>query len=210
VLEIPEASTTIAPIDRREAVAETGITGLPALLWVGRLDANKDPLTVLAALAQALPQLPGARCSMISQGGELEGTVRQRVGDDAILRDRVTLVGSVPHDRMHVYYSAADILVSGSHHEGSGYAVIEAMACGVRPCVTDIPAFRALTGPAGAMWTPGDAASCARALITLAGQPLDRAAVRAHFDAHLHWNVIGDKTVRAYQTLLADRHPRLS
>ena len=128
VLEIPEASTTIAPVDRREAAARTGITGGPALLWVGRLDANKDPLTVLAALAQALPQLPGARCWMIFQGGELEGAVRRRVDGDAILRERVTLVGSVPHDRMPDYYCAADILISGSHHEGSGYALIEAMA----------------------------------------------------------------------------------
>jgi glycosyltransferase involved in cell wall biosynthesis len=204
VLEIPEASASLAPIERREAAAHTGITAGPALLWVGRLDDNKDPLTVLTALAQALPQLPEARCWMIFQGGELEGAVRRRVAGDPILRDRVTLVGSVPHDRMHVYYSAADILLSGSHHEGSGYALIEAMACGVRPCVTDIPAFRALAGPAGAMWTPGEADSCAGALLTLAGQPPDRAAVRAHFDTHLHWNAIGDRTVRAYHALFAD------
>ena len=44
------------------------------------------------------------------------------------------------------YYGAADVFVSGSHSEGSGYALIEAMSAGVVPVVTDIPSFRAIAG----------------------------------------------------------------
>ena len=35
--------------------------GDPAMLWVGRLDANKDPLTVLAGFEQALAAIPAQR-----------------------------------------------------------------------------------------------------------------------------------------------------
>ena len=58
---------------------------------------------------------------------------------------------------MTTFYSAADLFVVGSHHEGSGYALMEACACGAVPVVTGIPTFRLLTGSGsiGALWTPG-------------------------------------------------------
>ena len=46
---------------------------------------------------------------------------------------------------MAAFYSAADLFVVGSHHEGSGYSLMEACACGAMPVVTDIPTFRLLT-----------------------------------------------------------------
>ena len=41
------ASSTLQPIPRAAARLESGVDGSPAILWVGRLNANKDPLTVL-------------------------------------------------------------------------------------------------------------------------------------------------------------------
>ena len=55
------------------------------------------------------------------------------------------------------YYSAADVFISGSHYEGSGYALIEAMSAGLVPIVTDIPSFRSIAGDCGERWQPGDA-----------------------------------------------------
>ena len=63
-----------------------------------------------------------------------------------------------PHADMPAWFSAADLFVVGSHHEGSGYALMEACACGAVPVVSDIPTFRLLAGGAGALWPPGDAA----------------------------------------------------
>jgi glycosyltransferase involved in cell wall biosynthesis len=100
--------------------------------------------------------------------------------------------------------------VSGSHHEGSGYALIEAIACGVTPCVTDIPAFRALSGSCGVLWRPGDPDACAVAIRQAAAltAPAHRKSVRAHFDDRLSWRVIGRDTLAAYSGLLAARHAR--
>ncbi len=149
---------------------ESGVSGSPAVLWVGRLNANKDPLTVLDGFERALPDLPDATLTMIFGTGELFEEVRARIARSPALSARVRLAGVVPHERMAAFYSAADLFVVGSHHEGSGYSLMEACACGAVPVVTDIPTFRLLTGAGavGALWTPGDAADCARALVDVA------------------------------------------
>ena len=41
--------------------------------------------------------------------------------------------------RVEELMRAADIFTLGSHREGSGYALTEALACGLPPVVTDIP-----------------------------------------------------------------------
>src|SRR5262249_11674850 len=62
---VMESSTTIAPMPREEARSESGVTGAPAILWVGRLNANKDPLTVLDALEHATIALPSSTLTIV-------------------------------------------------------------------------------------------------------------------------------------------------
>jgi glycosyltransferase involved in cell wall biosynthesis len=47
---------------------------------------------------------------------------------------------------MEDWYNSADFIISGSHYEGSGVSVCEAMSCGCIPLVTDILSFRKITG----------------------------------------------------------------
>jgi hypothetical protein len=47
VFAVPESSADFRPGPRGPAREASGVDGDPAVLWVGRLDANKDPLTVL-------------------------------------------------------------------------------------------------------------------------------------------------------------------
>ncbi|MGQ0736865.1 MAG: glycosyltransferase family 4 protein [Acidobacteriota bacterium] len=207
ILEIPEAGTSMVPHPRAEAAERTGVRASPVLLWVGRLDENKDPLTVLAGLELVGSRLPGARLWMIYGTARLEQDVRGRIARSPLLAARVTLVGRVGHQAIADYFSAADIFISGSHREGSGYALLEALACGVMPCVTDIPAFRALAGPCGSRWAVGDAVACAAALLDVSG--LDREAERdrilRHHRSSLAWKIIGERTVAAYRELAATR-----
>ena len=104
--------------------------------------------------------------------------------------------------------NAADLLVSGSHREGSGFALIEAMACGLPPVVTDIPSFRALTGGAvGRLWRRGDATDLAAALRWqwASRNPQQRAAIRAHFERRLSLPAIGQAFGAAYDELRGAR-----
>jgi len=146
VYAVMPASTTLRPMPRDEARSASGVTGDPAVVWIGRLNANKDPLIVLEAFGRFVGMRPGATLTMIFDEEELLGAVRARLASWADPRDRVRLAGAVAHDRIAAFLSAADLFVVGSHHEGSGYALMEALACGATPVVTDIPTFRALVG----------------------------------------------------------------
>ncbi len=211
VFEIPESSSRFAPGDTEHARRATALTGDPAVLWVGRLDANKDPLTVLEALRRVTASLPKIElwCAYGSTG--LLPEVRRRVGADPALRARVHLLGDVPHKQVELLMNAADLYVSASHREGSGYALIEALACGLPPVVTDIPSFRALTagGSVGALWPCGDAGELAAGLVKAASRPRQetRAQVRAHFTQELSFEAVGRKLAAAYLRL-SDGLPR--
>lgn len=206
VYDVPEASTTLGPVPRAAARAATGVRGSPAVLWVGRLNRNKDPLTVLDGFARSLERLPAATLTMVSGEGDLLPAVRDRVAAAPALRGCVQIVGRVPHDRIASFFSAADVFVIGSHHEGSGYALIEAVACGAAPVVTDIPAFRALTagGTIGALWPTGDPAACARALVDVASRDLASERIRTigHFDRALSWRAVGARAMAIYRDVV--------
>jgi glycosyltransferase involved in cell wall biosynthesis len=204
VIEIIEGSTEMRKVTRERARIAIAASGAPLILWVGRLTTNKDPLTVLDGLERALPQLPEARAIMVFGDDPLIESVEQRVRESAILKDRITLAGRVGHDEMPNYYGAADVYVSGSHSEGSGYALIEAMSAGVVPVVTNIPSFRAIAGPEHARWAPGDADDFARALIETCRGDLGsrRIAVEERFARVLSWDAIGARTVSEYRSLV--------
>jgi glycosyltransferase involved in cell wall biosynthesis len=210
VLEILEAGTRIRQVPRDLARAATGLSGTPLILWVGRLTANKDPLTVLDGLDVALPQLPDAKVAMVVSEAMLGDRVGERIGASAVLRDRVSVVGQVSHEEIANYYGAADVFVSGSHSEGSGYALIEAMACGLVPVVTDIPSFRAIAGHAGLLWPPGDAAAFSSALLDACsrGRVAEREKVQRQFDDVVRWEAIASRTVTAYRDLVDRRRSK--
>jgi glycosyltransferase involved in cell wall biosynthesis len=213
VVDVMESSTTLEPIPRDEARRRSGVAGAPALLWVGRLTANKDPMTVLGGVEQFFHTHPDARLTLVYGSADLEPQVRAAVEASPVLSTRVRLVGAVPHGDLPAYYCAADMLVAGSRHEGSGYAVIEALACGAVPVLTDIPPFRALTdrGRVGRLWTVGDAGALAAALrATWDRVPRDRVTGRTLFDERFSWPAIGRRALHVYGEIGSARTARRS
>ena len=109
----------------------------------------------------------------------------------------MTLLGRVPHLDLEAIFNGADYFVLGSHSEGSGYTLAEALACGVVPIVTDIPSFRRMTynGQIGALWQPGNPASfAAAAQLTLTHSWSEQsAAASSFFDAQLSFVLSGSK-----------------
>jgi glycosyltransferase involved in cell wall biosynthesis len=207
VLDVMEASTALRPMRQPEAATRSGMAGDPAVLWVGRLTPNKDPLTMLEGFSRFIERHPHAALSMVFNGGTLVEAVRARIEHDSRLKSRVRVVGAVAADDMAAYFSAADIFVSASHREGSGYAAIEAMACGAAPVLTDIPSFAALTngGKVGALWQPGQAQELCAALSRTAAAPRAslRASVRERFTSALSWDVLGRRAVEIYREVRA-------
>jgi glycosyltransferase involved in cell wall biosynthesis len=207
VIEVVEAGTRIRQVPRERARTATGVSGSPLILWVGRLTANKDPLTVLDGLDLALPLLHEARVTFVFSEQMLGDRVAERIKSSDVLRDRVSLTGHVPHDEIANYYGAADYFISGSHAEGSGYALIEAMACGLVPVVTDIPSFRTIAGAAGVFWPAGNAVAFSAALLDACSRELasQREKVQRQYVDVLSWEAIGARTVTAYRDLVERR-----
>jgi len=58
------------------------------------------------------------------------------------INKHVKFLGLVKHNKISEYYRISDIYVSTSLTDGSSIALVEALACGLFPIVTDIPANR--------------------------------------------------------------------
>jgi glycosyltransferase involved in cell wall biosynthesis len=95
---------------------------------------------------------------------------------------------------MEAWYNSADYIISGSHYEGSGYAVCEAMSCGCIPILTDILSFRRMTGngSCGTLYAPGDVESLFAAIgrIAACDPAIEREKVLRRFREALSFEVI--------------------
>ena len=204
---IPESSSRFMPGDRASARAATGVHGEPCALWVGRLNRGKDPLTVLDGVALAAERMPGLHLWCAFGEQPMLAEVQARIDGDRRLAGRVHLLGRVAHAQVEALLRAADLFVSGSRAEGSGYAAMEAIACGLMPVLTDIPAFRALTGNGriGRLWPCGDAPALAEALVGAVADLPSPQQVRAHFDEALSFEAVGRLWAGAYARVCDDR-----
>ncbi len=164
--EVMEVSSVFTPMYKTEAFQKAGITGAPAFLWVGRLNDNKAPLTVVKAFLQYVNIQADARLYMIYHTDELLPQVKVELKSSPN-GEAIKLIGKVPHSDLQYWFNSADIIISGSYYEGSGTAVCEAMSCGCMPLVTDINSFRMITdnGRCGLLYEAGNEAALLSALI---------------------------------------------
>jgi len=203
--EVIQASSVFYPQDKAAARSALAVDGSPVFLWVGRLDANKDPLTVVKAFIQFAALQPGATLYMIYQTDELLGAVKKMLDFDAKASSSVKLVGKVPHTALQHWYNAADFIISGSHHEGSGIGVCEAMSCGCVPLITDIISFRKMTGPGncGLLYEPGNVNALLQVLMQTKTMDMEKESAKTveQFKTELSFKAIAKKTEQVITSL---------
>ena len=195
--------------DRNETRKISGVSGDPVFLWVGRLDENKDPLAVLGGFEELFLKHPAAKLYMIYNDQQLMGEVKTRIDSSGILKQQVRLLGKIPHREIQSYYNSADYFVLGSHYEGSGYALSEALRCGCVPIITDIPSFRMMTGNGqlGGLWEPGNSHSFIQAANKAMNKSLKEEAERCvdFFKKNLCFDAIADQALIHYQEIMGIR-----
>jgi glycosyltransferase involved in cell wall biosynthesis len=155
--EVMEVSSLFYPVKNAALKLNIKVSGNPIFLWVGRLNANKDPLNVVKVFLKFAESNPGVHLYMIYHTDDLLNDIKlllEKYGDNS----PITLVGKVPHDELLYWFNSAAFFISGSYYEGSGTAVCEAMSCGCIPIVTNIPAFRMSTdnGSCGLLYEAGN------------------------------------------------------
>lgn len=195
--EVMEVSSVFTPIDRNLAREKTGVTGDKIFLWVGRLNNNKDPVTVVKAFLKFAQTEPGARLYMIYHTDELLNIIQVLLASSSTLAKSVILIGKIAHADLLYWFNSADFIVSGSHYEGSGAAVCEAMSCGCVPIVTDIFSFRMITdsGKCGILYEPGNGKALLSALRETLKIDVEakRKLTLQYFKTHLSFEAIAEK-----------------
>ena len=206
IFELPEASTAFSRKDRLQSRIKTSMQGDHNFLWVGRLNENKDPVTVLRGFQQYLNKEPHATLYMIFQTDDLLSTITSLIEQDEGLKKAVHLVGEVPYEELAFWYSAADFFISASHREGGSYALLEAMACGCIPIVTAIPAALKMTGNGkyAIVFNPGDVNDLVKKMeaLSLLKRMDFSNEVETYFKTHLSSGVLAARLYQHCQQLL--------
>jgi glycosyltransferase involved in cell wall biosynthesis len=185
---IPVAEFAPQPGAREEVRRALGISpDAPALLAVGRLEAQKDHRTLLDAFASPRLRAAGARL-LLAGDGPLRAPLERQARALGIA-ERVLFLG-VRRDVARLL-AAADAFVLASAYEGNPLTVMEAMAAGKPVIATAVGCVPELVVEgAGRVVPPGDAAALEDAMHEVAADPaLARArgavagrVARARFD----------------------------
>ncbi len=189
IIECPEGSTDFK--------RDTTIAKDPnAFLWVARLDANKDPLTILDAFNRYVKAHNSARLHMFFANKtllqEVEAFIRKaQLGQNVLLHGEATSAELLP------WYQRSAYFLMGSSKEGGSFALMEAMACGCIPIVTDIPANRKMLkeGKVGHLFPPKDVSTLTNILVELEADRVVEASrkVVEAFDEDLSFKAIAEK-----------------
>ena len=161
------------------------------LLFVGALDARKDPASLLRAWTAAREVRP-----------ELQLVVAGNPGRQApSSMPGATMLGRVDDSELADLYTAAGCFIFPSRYEGFGLPCLEAMACGC-----PVAAFRNSSLPeviddAGELVDDGDADALGRTAASMSAEPerwrrlgLDRAK-------SFSWRKAAQATIAAYESL---------
>jgi len=161
----------VAPAERAAARAQLGLAeGDVAALFLGELSARKGVFFAVAA-ARAAAQRGVPVVLLVAGDGPQAAEVRAAAS---------AAVRPLGHRRdASRLLAAADVFVSPSMREGLSFAVLEAMAGGLAMVVSDGPGNPEAVGEAGVVVPAGDAGALAAALLTLAGDPAERARLGA-------------------------------
>jgi glycosyltransferase involved in cell wall biosynthesis len=106
---------------------------------------NLAPIYDVETLVRAIPLVLAetAQASFIIAGTGEQRDYLTELARTLGVSGNTKFIGWVPRSELPGYLSSADIYVSSSLSDGTSNSLLEAMACGLAPIVTDIPANRA-------------------------------------------------------------------
>jgi len=142
---------------------------------------NLHPVYDLDTLIDAAPAILSRTDARLLICGD--GPQRQRLEESVARRGiggRVTFSGRLTPQGIAERLRSADCYVSTSRSDSTSVSLLEAMACGVPPVVTDLPANREWieNGPGGLLFPAGEAGALAEAVTTMLEKKELAAAVR--------------------------------
>ena len=184
------------------------------VLYVGRFDPRKGIETLVRACAQ-LKTNP-AQIRLVIVGGsdptQPDGDERIRIENivQALgLSSQTTFAGRVGHDRLPLYYTAADVCVIPSHYEPFGLVAIESMACGTPVVASAVGGLKFSIVPeeTGLLVPPQDTEAFAKAIDRILGNDLWATKLRLRASERVQrnfsWSGVAAQLSDLYRRLLA-------
>ncbi|HEY7280737.1 MAG TPA: glycosyltransferase family 4 protein [Actinomycetota bacterium] len=144
----------------------TPAEGLPTgrrILFVNRLEPRKGFRVAAEAFGILAVDRPDAVLVVAGDGEERVAASEL----PAAVRERVVMLGNVPHDDLPPYHAASEVFVgSARRNESFGIVLVEAMAAGLPVVASDIPGYREVVrdGVEGLLVRPSDPVALAAAL----------------------------------------------
>jgi glycosyltransferase involved in cell wall biosynthesis len=139
----------------------------PVLLFVGSLIEPKG----IRVLLEAMPEVCAVFRDMllVVVGDGILMHEMKNLCKDLSIEKNVVFTGALPHAELAGFYTNCDLFVLPSFSEGFGLVVAEAMACGARVLVSDLPATRTLVQHAenGLLAPVGDSGALSQMIIEI-------------------------------------------
>ena len=151
--------------------ADLGLPEGPLVISVCRLEPQKDPATLIAAMES----IPDATLLMVGDG-QLRGELEQQAAA-AGLSSRIKFLGR--RNDIPQLLKMADVFALASTWEGFGISVVEAMAAGVPVVATDVPGVAQVVGDAGMLVPIKDPGALAEAISAVLQDPKRSSAMSA-------------------------------
>jgi D-inositol-3-phosphate glycosyltransferase len=215
--------STFRPISKADARMQLGIAPKEkVVLYVGRFDKRKGIETLVRATSQLRTQLEQGEeidpqhLKLMVVGGsdphEADGLERRRIEEivtELDLTANTEFVGMVGHDRLALYYTAADVCVIPSHYEPFGLVAIEAMACGTPVVASAVGGlkFTVVSEETGLLVPPHDVSKFAHAIGRILSDDLWAHKIRKQASARVQqnfsWTGVAIQLSDLYRRLLA-------
>jgi len=130
---------------------------------VARIEPVKGHRLFLEVAAQMVDRFDDVRFVCVGTGVEAQERCVRTIASDLNLGSRLIWAGH--RSDMPSVLSAIDVIVSASDSEGFSNVIVEGMACGAFPVVTDVGDSASIVGDHGIVVPPGDASEMVDALI---------------------------------------------
>lgn len=123
-----------AELRRSLGISETA----PIVISTRALGPIYDVETLVKAIPSVLKEIPETKFIIAGHGNQ-RGYL-ENLADSLQVAGSVKFVSLLPHDELAKYLASSDVYVSTSLSDGTSNSLLEAMASGLAPVVTDIPA----------------------------------------------------------------------
>lgn len=154
----------------------------PVILSTRGLTPTYNQDVMVAALPAIRQAVPGA--VLVIKYNTCEPNYLARVQTTVArlgLTEAVCFVNAAPHHELAAYYALADVFVSIASSDSTPVSLLEAMACGATPVVSDLPALRewVADGVNGFCVPAHDPAALAAAVVRALSEPALRRGIAA-------------------------------